>query len=367
MKNISKRSLKEIALEANVSPALVSLILNGKGRASDAVRKRVHALLEKNGYKPKYARAPFYFLLDLRRVEAAGKTTIVMEQLSGMQRVFDEADIALHVEFLMLHKNHNSANVLPQLKRISQRKPSGVLINTDSPFLEQACAVFTEQKIPFVQLGYDTELPSYNAVVNDSFSGAYLATSHLLQKGHRKIAIIRWTGGTARVNSNKKFAGYQTALADAGIEIVNDYIKILSATEIDASWQPARNLYNELLELSSPPTALFVDNSFISLSLLYPLEQDRGKLPESLNQLEMIHYEDWSLDPVHDILSKKLFYPHLQSTLVTIDWEVIGRTAAQLLINQITNKTQANQIIKVSPGLCKVHGNNRTLIEKSYH
>ncbi len=362
MKKQSKQTLKEIAELAKVSQSMVSLILNGKGRASEKVRNKVLILLEKNGYRPKFARSPFYYLVDLSRIEASGKTTIVMEQLSGMQQTFDNADLSLQVEFLIQSDYGKKNNTLSQLKKIIDRKPSGILINSDSSYLNEACILFTKHKIPFVQLGYDIEIPNYNAVVTDSFSGAYIATSHLLKRGHKRIAIVQWLINEARINSKKKYAGFQAALSDAEIDVDMKYVKSFHAGPWDDDWQPLRNQVNELLELKSPPTALFVDNSFISLSLLYPMEGDNGILPPSLKNLEMVHFEDWSLSSAQDTLSKKLFYPKMQTTLLTIDWESIGRNAAQLLINQTSNKTQKPEIIRISPTLCQVNGSKRTLI-----
>ncbi|RPI01888.1 MAG: LacI family transcriptional regulator, partial [Calditrichaeota bacterium] len=146
-----KVSHVEIAKIANVSPAMVSQVLNGKGRASEQVLNKILTLLEENEYLPKYARRPFYYIIDLPRIEASGKTQNILEQLSGLQQVFDDQYLTLHVEFIRIEP------AFEQLNRIIQRKPSGVIVNTDAPFLDDACHLFQTAKIPLVQIGYDTE------------------------------------------------------------------------------------------------------------------------------------------------------------------------------------------------------------------
>ncbi|MBD3374761.1 LacI family DNA-binding transcriptional regulator [candidate division KSB1 bacterium] len=348
-----KKTLKEIAQEANVSAAMVSQILNGTGRASKDVRQKISALLHENGYRPKIARYPFYYLVDLPYVESAGKTRNILQQLSGIERAFNEHNLTYHVEFI------RTDPAVDQLKLILERKPSGVFINTDARFLDEACQMCATAGIPVVQIGYDTENPNYNAVVVDGFSGAYTGVKHLLQKGHTRIGIVRFLAGLAGVNSHKKFAGYTAALADAGLEVDKDLVREMAATQGEPGWQPARVLIQDLLALSDPPTAVFVENSFISLSLLYPLPSDDGQIPDSIKQLEFIHFEDWPLALAHDILSEKLFYPRFESRFICIDWESIGVQAAQLLIRQVNESSSLPEILRISPALVQIKGNSR--------
>lgn len=358
-----EKTLKEIAEQANVSQSLVSLILNGKGRASEKVRQRVLTMLEESGYRPKYARRPFYFVVDLPGIEAAGKTQNVLEQLSGMQRVFNTLELELRIEFLDTKNGAHTIGLSEQLDAIVRQKPSGVLISTDATFLDDACSRFHKSNIPVVQVGYDTENPAYNAVVSDSFISVYLATSHLIQKGHKRIAILRWLAGMAGMNSNKKLAGYQAALSDRNIEVRPDYIVSLRVTQNEPGWQPARNLVNPLFELPDPPSALVVENSFIGLSLLYPLASDKGSLPPIFNKVEIIQCEDWALQPVHDIVSEKLFYPEMNTTLVCIDWEAIGKAAAEMIIDKASGGSSVPRIIRISPSLYRVQKGKRELLK----
>ena len=353
MKMVQKKTLKEIARESNVSSAMVSQILNGTGRASDQVKEKVLNLLEDNGYRPKYARFPFYYIVDLPHIELSGKTKNVLEHLSGIEQVFDANRLTLHVEFI------KSTPKKEQFKAIINRKPSGVFINTDARFLDEACELFSKANIPIVQIGYDTENPEYNAVVMDGFSGAYMATKYLVQQGHQRIGMIRFTTGISAVNSNKKYAGYAAALADSGLEVDKRYVKELSEREEEFDYKPARYAAEQLYALPDPPTALFVDNSFISLSLLYPLAADKGEIPDFVRELDIVIFEDWPLELVHDTMSNKLLYPEMDTTLVCIDWENIGAQAAQLLIKKVNERSDLPEILRVNPALFRVQGRQR--------
>jgi len=352
-----KLTLKQIAKKAGVSPSLISQLLNGKARVSDQVRDKIDELLIENGYQPRYISSPFYFLVDLYRIEAQKKMNNILGMMNGLEKMFSDKKLNFKIEFL------RATPIDQQLEKIIEDKPAGVIILADSPHLEMMIDFFSKKSLPIVQMGYDTEDSSQNAVVMDSFTGSYRAVKYLLNSGHQRIAMIRWTPGVAAINSNKKYAGYVAALADHNIEIDSQLIKIYQFEQTDPDWIPARELLNDLMDQPDPPTALFVDNSFISLSLVYPLAKDNGQLPRQLKEIEMIHFEDWSLDLADDILSKKLFYPKIDTKFISINWEDIGFEAAKLIIEQVKNRDEnALKILKIVPSLFTVKGSQRTRI-----
>ncbi|MBI5725891.1 MAG: LacI family DNA-binding transcriptional regulator [Planctomycetes bacterium] len=362
MKIRPKIRLKDIARRAGVSPSLVSLILNGKGRASERVRGRVVSQLEQAGFKPKHLRKPFVFLLDLPEITSAGKSTAVLSQLEGIQSAMSEAQASLHVEFLTGNGPSDSSK-LEQLSRICQANPGGVLVSTDLGCLKDACKLFSQAGVPVVQLGYDTEISGYSAVVVDSFSGAYEAVRLLISRGHKNIGTIRWQFSLAGINSNRKFAGFQAAINDAGLTLDKRCVKAIRQGQGQEGWLPARRLVSELLALPDPPTAVFVENSYISMSLLYPLPDDAGRLPGELGKIECVHFEDWPMDVAEDILAGKLFYPPRRTTFIAIDWQEIGRLAAIRLLEQAQSaKTAAKGAIRVCPLLQEIDGMARKTI-----
>jgi LacI family transcriptional regulator len=374
-----KVTLKDIAKRADVSTALVSCILNGKGRASEKVRSKVLALLEEAGYRPRYARKSFFYLLDLNRITESGKTIPVMRMLKGAEQTLDEDGIHLQVEFISSGEGDASAplrsprsnsgplhgqSLREQLEFILQSQPGAVFVGTDEPWLDRACAFFDKAGVPLMQMGYDTEIPRYSAVVVDSFSGAHSATRLLLEHGHRRVATLRWCYAVAAVNSNRKFAGYSAALTDAGLSVDPAYVKTITTGQMESRWTPARTCLEELLRLPEPPTALFVENSFVSMPLLYSLPGDHGSLPPAVRGLDMVHFEDWPLDPAEDIAAGKLGHQLRSTTVLAIEWEAIGRLAARMLVEKVRGTGAAQPgVVRIAPLLQQLNGNQRTTID----
>ena len=176
-------TLKMIAKEANVSPSLVSNILNGKGHASQSVQETVGRLLEKNGFLPKSQQKPVIFIARQERASSF-HAQIMLSLLSGLSSVFSANKIQLQFEL----PEQFSVN---QLNHLFDRKPAGMIVLTGSELHRHVVRLGEKHHIPVIQTGYDDELADANAVVVDSYNGAYRAASWLLKKGLRRIAFIR--------------------------------------------------------------------------------------------------------------------------------------------------------------------------------
>ena len=83
----------------------------------------------------------------------------------------------------------------------------GVRVGTNIDFVRKLC-----RGVPFVTL--DAGRPDVPTVIVDQQQGMRLATQHLLQLGHRRIAVLAWPEAS-RVG-NDRMSGYFRALAQAG-------------------------------------------------------------------------------------------------------------------------------------------------------
>ncbi len=347
-------ALKDIAEQASVSAALVSNILNGKGRASQAVREKIINLLEENGYKPRYKRRPIIYFsesrFDLDRDHYSPHNFTAL--LSGIAQQAIDSELNLMLEF-----NDSEQAVY----NIFDQHPSGILINAGSKYTEEIIRRARKDQIPVVQVGYDNEDPSHHAVIVDSYTGAYQATQYLIEKGHERIACIRW--GMDSENSQKKFAGFTSAMNNAGVHIDVDYIVESPSSRSELpdpqNMRQGREAIKKLLALDNPPTAVFVDNNFISLPIIFPLKEDSGLLPQQIKDLEIVHFGDIDLRPSHIAMTGSLNYDEPSYTYMRIDWNQIGRSATQLLLQIASDgngkdKSDQSHILRISPSIRRV-------------
>jgi LacI family transcriptional regulator len=283
------------------------------------------------------------------RREAAPSMQFV-ECLRGASGAMGAADVPMRVEFL-------ADGAAPE--PLVNSAPGGILVDTQSRALKPTIRAATKAGVPLVQLGFDTEEPTQHAVVVDSFGGALDGVRHLTAAGHTRIGTIRWNHPQIR-NSAAKNAGYRAALAEAELPIRPEYEVNAVRSQADladpSQERPARTALDQLLALPEPPSAVFVENSFLSLPLIFPLRQDRGDLPPRVREIDFVHFEDVPLEPHSSVVGGTLNYERLQTSVLRINWEQIGRLAAEFMVQLLTDTAPPGpHQIRVAPALTALH------------
>jgi LacI family xylobiose transport system transcriptional regulator len=157
--------------------------------------------------------------------------------------------------------------------------------------------------IPFVIVdpAGDPE-PGVPSVGSANWSGGVAATQHLIDHGHRRIALI--TGPEDMMCSVARLAGYRSALGLAGIEVEPELIRF-GDFHVEGGQRHAA----ELLDAPSPPTAIFAGSDLQALGVLEAARMRGIRVPE---QLSVVGYDDipvarWSspaLTTVHQPLQR---------------------------------------------------------------
>ncbi len=151
-------------------------------------------------------------------------------------------------------------------------------------------------------------------LVND-YNGAFKATEHLIKSGYRRIAHI---GGPANLRlSHNRLNGYKDALKKHKLPILDELI-----TSCDLSKQAAIKSAKQLLELATPPDAVFCVNDPAAIQLMLVAKNKGIDIPEDLGVV------GFSNDPIAAII---------EPSLTTVEQPVaeMGRKAMQLLIDKL--------------------------------
>jgi LacI family transcriptional regulator len=148
--------------------------------------------------------------------------------------------------------------------------------------------------------------------VEDDHGGAYAATTHLVEHGHRRIGFLG--DSVATVTTARRLEGYRAALADAGIALDRTIVVLGPSSETDAG-----KAVIDLLAQPEPPTALFSSNAWCTIGII-PALQTVGR-----SDLPLISFGDFPLASA------------LQPPLTVIDQDPIsvGRTAVTRLFERL--------------------------------
>jgi DNA-binding LacI/PurR family transcriptional regulator len=195
---------------------------------------------------------------------------------------------------------------------------------TDFSHLEAA----VRQGIPLVQFDRVIEELDTSKVVVDDFNGAYAGVHHLLEAGYTRIAHL---AGREHVTiGRERFEGYRQALQDHGFPVDERLVIPGGFQEHDGEQGMKR-----LLELDSPPDAVFTVNDPVAIGA-YRVLRERGlRIPHDVALLGFCNNPE-----------SALVEPPL-STVAQPAWQM-GKAAAQLLFRQFEQKnfTPQTQVLR---------------------
>lgn len=349
---MTPKTLRNVAEKADVSVATVSYVLSGKGRVGVDTRRRVESLLREAGLRPQYKRYPVYYLSDHARFGDMATFKPFLEIYEGLNQGLHAANIDLRAEFL------NDATDKPidaQLEQLASYKPGAVVLDSNlEDYLAKTAAFFESRDIPTIQVGHTVHSSAVEAVVVDNFGGAYFAVRHLINLGHKRIATIRWNSAKDSASA-KKYAGFTCAMGEAGLPVRKDYVVESPYANVGKKL-PGRVAVAKLLALAQPPTAVFVENSFISPPLLYPSFPGEAQVPAAIAALEFVHFEAWHMEWLEQVMAGKLAFPARKTKMMRVNWQELGRVAARRLIDRIGGSSRTGDVVQIIPHLFQVDG-----------
>ena len=268
-------TLAVVAREAGVSVPTASKVVNGREDVAPETRRRVTEALDRLGYvrRPRFdaARAPGMVDLVVHALDSSWTGAV----LHGVEQAAHDAGLDVVVS-AALGRSRAGRPERGWLDKLTARGSAGVLFNL-AELTESQYAWLEQHRIPFVMIDPVVEPPpGVVSVGAANWQGGVTATEHLLSLGHERIAVI--TGRRRTMCSGARLAGYRSALASAGLPHRPEYIRHAGFDEA-----VARRHMRELLDLSQPPTAVFVCSDRMALGV-YDAVAERGlRVPDDVS------------------------------------------------------------------------------------
>lgn len=271
-------TIDDVAEQAGVSKSTVSRALNREHRffrspSAERIREIAHRL----GYEPNPAAA------NLRRQRTNTVGVLVPRLTDTVMAMFYE-----EVAAACVRRGHHALVATsyddPELERdngtmLLRRRVDGLVLTTartDGGFCEE----LTRKAVPHV-LALRSSGPSAAAVGDDRLGG-YLATRHLIDLGHRTIALV--AGPEYASSALGRRAGYEEALREAGLPVRPELI-LSSSFSMESGEEAGRRL----VQASERPTAVFAVNDNTAVGLLSAISRAGLHVPENLS---VVGYND---------------------------------------------------------------------------
>ena len=319
-------TLADIAAEAGVSLPTVSKVVNGRADVAAATRAKIERLLGERNYRHPGGRPGRRSgLIDM--VINGLDSPWAIEILRGVEEWCAEHAMGVAVSAV----RHGSARPASWTSALASHDTDGVLLVT-SELTSYQLRQLRHDNIPLVVIDPvnlpEPDLPSVGAT---NWAGGMTATEHLIQCGHRRIAAI--AGPADYLCSRARIDGYRTALERAGIKYDPTLVR-----HGDFMHEGGFKCGGELLDLASPPTAIFAGSDHQALGV-YEAARQRGlRIPEDLN---VVGFDDL---PVDQWLSPPL-------TTVRQPLAEMGRVAADMLGTLIEELPLASRRVELATEL----------------
>jgi LacI family xylobiose transport system transcriptional regulator len=269
-------TLAAVAEEAGVSLSTISKVLNGRPDVSAATRERVESILGENGYLRRKSDRAGSALIELvfHELESAWS----MEIIRGVEDVASENGMSV----VLTESGSRHAPGPDWIEGVLRRRPIGVvLVFSDLP--SEYRDMLRTRSIPFVIIDPAGDpSPDVPSVGSANWSGGLMATRHLIELGHTKIAAI--TGPTDMMCSHARIDGFRSAMGAAGIPIVPDWVRF-GNFHTSGGEQHGR----ELLEADVRPTAIFAGSDLQALGVPEAVRGIGIRVPEDLS---IVGYDD---------------------------------------------------------------------------
>jgi DNA-binding LacI/PurR family transcriptional regulator len=317
--------MEDVAREAGVSRALVSLVMRASPKVSEKRRARVRAAADRLGYRPNAIARN----LASRRTRTLGvllnelHNPFYAEIMDGVYEVADELDY--HV--LIGASGGRPGGERETLETLLDLRVEGVVLI--GPRLPTRAIVAAAAWIPVVVVARPVRAPQVDSIMDDERLGARLVVEHLARLGHRRILHI--DGGRGAGAATRRSC-YRSAMRAAGLTrevrvVPGDY------TDVAGARAAAR-----LLESGDLPTAIFAANDFVATGAIDQFDEAGLSVP---GDISIVGYDNIFLAALRRLALTTINQPRAD----------MGRLAVRTLVERVEQERSTPVRYRLAPEL----------------
>jgi len=322
-------TIYDVAKKAGVGIGTVSRVLNHSPYVRQSTRERVEAAMHDLNYHPNSIaqRMAFGKTLTIGVITPFFTRPAFVERLRGI-----EASVAESAYDLIVFNVETPAKRDAYFRSVPLSQRVDGLIVISLPPTDADVKRFRQADIPTVLV--DTSHPELSQIVVDDVAGGRMATQHLIQLGHRRIAYLSDPLNDPLISpfrftsSLYRYQGYRQALKEADIPFSPEYHQAAEHGRFQA-----KMLTHKLLALPNPPTAIFAASDTQAMGALEAAREAIVKVPE---ELSIIGFDDIEIAA------------YLRLSTIRQPLYESGLRAVELLLSCLENRENRPQQIDLS-------------------
>lgn len=309
-------TIKDVARQAGVSTATVSRVINNSKSVSPETAKKVQDVISACNYVPNVVARNL-------KTESSGVVGLVVSNIANphftkMAKAIESA-LREKGKTLMVSSTDDDPNIeRTYLQQLISMNADGILLNTTGKNDDWVSQLSKKISIVLVDRSVQSQDFSGDFVGSNGFAGVQALTRHLIERGHRDIAII--TSNLAVSTGRERLAGFCSSMQEIGITVDEHYSYRYSSGNF--TQESGIDACRSLMSLPKPPTAIVVANNEMAIGV-YKYLLDKGySVPD-----------DVSVVSFGNIVNSELF--KIQPTFATLNPTFIGEKAVTLLLSRM--------------------------------
>ena len=265
--------LKALASLAGVSPATVSRVINDRPGVRPELRQAVEQAIREHGLNVDVAaralksrKTQRLTIITPRPGDLVFANPFFMEIFRGISVVTEQHGYTIAVVTSATDQTLHEVN--------RNRRCDGALFIGFRKSVPEPRSL-KGATVPVVTIprpGPQYKLPY---VTMEDEAGAHEATRHLIERGHRRIALLN--GPHTSIYSINRFAGYRRALTEAGFTLDTSLVK-----DGDFDHDSACQATLQLLDMDNPPTAIFATSDYMATGVISGVQSRKLIIPRDI-------------------------------------------------------------------------------------
>ena len=332
-------NIRDIAKLAGVSTATVSRTLATPEVVMPETRAKVEAAVRELDYRPNALAS------NLRKRRTQNIVVVVPyihnPFFSGVVQGIEHVAHG-HGHKVLLGESQNNQQRLDTYADMLESKEADGLILLGALLPTSIARAVDAGEVPAVPIVMACEyFPGLRApnVRIDNVAAAAAATEHLVQLGHKRVAMITGPSGNPLVKDRVK--GYRLQMAKAGLTVPADYV-----ARGDFSVESGYHAMQRLLALTHKPTAVFCANDEMAMGAIRAAREAGRRVPLDLS---VVGFDDIRFAEYFDPPLTTIRQPHRE----------IGETAMRLILDVFAKRNALTSV--VLPHALVVRGSTKAL------
>lgn len=305
-------TIKQVSKLANVSTATVSRVINNQETVRAATRERVEAAMKTLGYNYNIIAAS----LAANQTNTVGYVvpelhgTFFGTMMSGTEKVLRSAN-----KHMIVATGHSNEKMEKEaIDDLLRRRCDALILHLEA-VSDDYLTELSEQKVPFVLVNRFIPAIEESCIALDNEYGGYIATKHLIQEGHTKIAYI--SGSLWKADASFRLTGHKKALEEAGITFEQELL-----FEGNFQVQSGQDAIEQFTSQNVEFTAVACGNDEMAAGAMKALRRIGLDVPKHVS---LVGFDNSD------------FAPYLHPALSTVNYpaDVIGEMAAEWILNRV--------------------------------